>query len=449
MSNRLTSKIIASVSIKGLFKRFDYTIFFNESDNLTIITAPNGYGKTAVLRAIDAFFNRKFSFFWRTQFKEMVIRFRNGQVISVYKDHGTLFDDDEIESNIVLVKGEGFEDASEPYSLRPKIPRSSYGFLERHLPVDRIGPDKWLDFPTEDILSTSELVARYVDQLPDELAKAIDMPEWLKEATQYFQVSLIETQRLLSIDDVESRNSLRHRSRRKAETVVEKDASDLAERINRVLQQYANESQKLDQTFPKRIIERHDEVATTQEVIRDRLQTLSATRRSLVDVGIIDEAVSEPIQPSDVFEENSVRRILSIYVDDTEKKLSVFDDIYERIRLFKEILDEHFSFKEVQISSESGIIIVDVETGAGIPLSELSSGEQHELVLVYELLFKVPEGSLILIDEPELSLHVAWQKRFISDLMKIQRLRKLSAVIATHSPQIINDSWNLVQELKR
>ncbi len=35
----------------------------------------------------------------------------------------------------------------------------------------------------------------------------------------------------------------------------------------------------------------------------------------------------------------------------------------------------------------------------------LSSGEQHLIIMTYELLFKAPEESLILLDEPELSFH--------------------------------------------
>lgn len=449
MIDAVQSNRILSVEIKGLFNRFDHKISFGEDPSLTIITAPNGYGKTAVLRALDAFFGRKFSFFWKTKFSEIKIQFESASSIFIYKEFETLVDDDETESSLVYVRGVGFEDSEQPYRLKPKIPRSSHAYLERSLPVERIGPDRWFDFPTEEILNTSELVARYVEQLPEELAKSIDMPKWLQEVTQEFQVSLIETQRLLALEEGDARHLPRQRRPTKPETVVEKDASDLADRINRVLQQYANESQKLDQTFPKRIIESHGVTPSTEEDIRDSLQELGATRQSLVDVGIIDEAVSEPIQPSQIFEEDNVRRILSIYADDTQKKLRVFEDIYERIRLFKEILDEYFSFKEVRISAENGILIVDRDTSDQIPLSELSSGEQHELVLVYELLFKVTDGALILIDEPELSLHVAWQKRFISDIVKIQKLRNLSVVIATHSPQIINDNWDLVTELTR
>ena len=87
------------------------------------------------------------------------------------------------------------------------------------------------------------------------------------------------------------------------------------------------------------------------------------------------------------------------------------------------------------------------DSGKTIPLNELSSGEQHELVLIYNLLFTVSENTLILIDEPDLSLHVGWQKSIISDIERIQNLRSLTVIMATHSPQIINDRWDLAVDL--
>jgi predicted ATP-binding protein involved in virulence len=83
-----------------------------------------------------------------------------------------------------------------------------------------------------------------------------------------------------------------------------------------------------------------------------------------------------------------------------------------------------------------------------LELEMLSSGEQHELVMIYDLLFRVPENSFILIDEPELSLHVAWQEKFLSDLEQMAQISKFNALVATHSPQIINDRWDLTVELK-
>lgn len=41
-----------------------------------------------------------------------------------------------------------------------------------------------------------------------------------------------------------------------------------------------------------------------------------------------------------------------------------------------------------------------------IPIEHLSSGEKNDFVLFYELIFKCDSKSLILVDEPEISLHV-------------------------------------------
>ena len=90
-----------------------------------------------------------------------------------------------------------------------------------------------------------------------------------------------------------------------------------------------------------------------------------------------------------------------------------------------------------------------ITTGKGelVPPTSLSSGEQHELILLSELLFKVGPNSLVLIDEPELSLHVSWQQEFLVDLKEITLLAGYDVLIATHSPQIINDRSDLMVQL--
>ena len=99
------------------------------------------------------------------------------------------------------------------------------------------------------------------------------------------------------------------------------------------------------------------------------------------------------------------------------------------------------------ISRKNGFVFT-ASDGTTLSPTDLSSGEQHELVLFYELLFRVDPGSLILIDEPELSLHIAWQVEFLRDLQEITQLANLDVLIATHSPEIINDRWDLTVQLE-
>ena len=52
-----------------------------------------------------------------------------------------------------------------------------------------------------------------------------------------------------------------------------------------------------------------------------------------------------------------------------------------------------------------------------------------------------------MIDEPELSMNVVWQRNFLKDLQRIIELRKFDVLIATHSPMIIHDKWDWVVHL--
>lgn len=438
---------IKSVEVTGLFRRFNHKIKFAKDGNIVIITAPNGYGKTVMLRILDSFFNSRLMFFRKLSFKEIAIHLYSGKSILISRAATDLFGENETTENLSITTV-GFGDDDGIYDLLKKTANSAVlRYIDRNFPVERVGAGRWLDHPTGEIYSSGDLVLLYSDRLPLKMAAESKVPEWLQNAIDSVQTHLVETQRLLSIEEISDRYNRYNERGHRTSSVVEKDAKDLANQISAVLQQYADESQKLDQSFPKRIIEFEGDPAGDEEEIRSRLGTLAERREALMTTGLIGQAISEPIEPSDRFGESVVRRVLSIYIEDTEQKLSVFDRIYEKIRLFKSILDAYFNFKNIIIDKDVGIQAVDSDTDETIPLSELSSGEQHELVLIYELIFKVSEGSLILIDEPELSLHVAWQKRFIEDLQKIQHLKKLDVAIATHSPQIINDQWNLVQEL--
>jgi len=78
----------------------------------------------------------------------------------------------------------------------------------------------------------------------------------------------------------------------------------------------------------------------------------------------------------------------------------------------------------------------------------LSSGEQHEIILLYDLIFNTSDNTLVLIDEPEISLHIDWQMSFLSDLESISRLSFPQFLIATHSPSIIGNRFDLCKEIE-
>jgi hypothetical protein len=72
-----------------------------------------------------------------------------------------------------------------------------------------------------------------------------------------------------------------------------------------------------------------------------------------------------------------------------------------------------------------------------LPWEAMSAGERALIHLTLSVQGGAfPPGSLILIDEPELSLHVEWAMRLGADLAGLARSRGVELLLATHSPYI-------------
>ena len=67
--------------------------------------------------------------------------------------------------------------------------------------------------------------------------------------------------------------------------------------------------------------------------------------------------------------------------------------------------------------------------------------------MYHHLLFDVEPDTLVIIDEPEMSLHVRWQREFLNDLRLIVELQRINILVATHSPQVVADKHHWLVEL--
>ncbi|MDQ2774518.1 MAG: ATP-binding protein [Acidobacteriota bacterium] len=175
------------------------------------------------------------------------------------------------------------------------------------------------------------------------------------------------------------------------------------------------------------------------------MNELESKRRRLISLGLLDsESGLRDLSEEDV---RRAPEALTIYVGDVEGKLNVFDDIARRIGTLIDIVNDRFKYKRLVVDKALGFKVVG-DSGKRIRIEDLSSGEQHELVVLYELLFRAPKAGLFLVDEPEISLHVGWQSRFLKDLINILEFTDSQAIVATHSPVIIGPRWDLTVKLQ-
>lgn len=138
---------------------------------------------------------------------------------------------------------------------------------------------------------------------------------------------------------------------------------------------------------------------------------------------------------------------VSPYPKELKEILNSPDKIKEyepRIQAFREIINRcDFANKQLEIHERFGFrFVADDELHTILMLDHLSSGEKQMLIQVYELLFRAQSGTLVLIDEPELSFHMMWQMNYLKNLMEITKLRGFQCIVATHSPQIFNSLWS-------
>jgi ABC-type glutathione transport system ATPase component len=129
----------------------------------------------------------------------------------------------------------------------------------------------------------------------------------------------------------------------------------------------------------------------------------------------------------------------------TQEKLYENEKI--KSQLFITILNNYFLNKNIALENNK-LVIYSAITQKIIPIMALSSGEQHLFVLFYSLLFRTKPNTFVLFDEPETSLHITWQNRFVDDLLEILGTNEtLNILVATHSPDLIAHHWNLTVEL--
>lgn len=79
--------------------------------------------------------------------------------------------------------------------------------------------------------------------------------------------------------------------------------------------------------------------------------------------------------------------------------------------------------------------IFENSQGEEFDINELSSGEKQLFLRTLSIKMLEPEDSIILIDEPELSLHPKWQQQIIKVYQSIGKNNQI--IVATHSPHIL------------
>jgi len=175
-------------------------------------------------------------------------------------------------------------------------------------------------------------------------------------------------------------------------------------------------------------------ILTTKPSRKRKMKSLDLEKAYSRVAAFLDRQGSQDVLGSlDTFEKR--------YVDDSQIQgvISHINTIEQRIEetmasreKLKQLITDMFTGKKKLMFKDDGIK-VETDDGKEIGLTSLSSGEKHSLWIFIETL--LAESNTLLIDEPEISMHVDWQTRLISAMCQLNP--DVQLILATHSPDIM------------
>lgn len=436
---------ISSFSINGLFGTFNHSVFLKD-DGITIIIGKNGIGKTYFLNAIDNFFSLKWEFFIDLEFDSIEFVLNDGSRWSVNKverDEKLLFEikesgrkEESFEFDLTILENISKRSYYSPSDINQKAIE-----ISKIVPtINKISYNRFLDEETGLQYSRTELIEEFGNQLVQRsVYSSIEKDKItgrIAEIIDANKTEFVETQRIYNIED-------REQPTRENITYY---AKELVRMINETEKEYNEVSVKLDSNFVFDLVNYSQNNPVDEHSILNRYNELIEKTQMLSRMGLLSSEENRKAITSEQAKE-SVNAI-DLYIRNTEKKLKKYDKLKNNVSLFKKIINERFEHKELYIDRDKGFLVKSTsEEQRIIPLHKLSSGEKNEFNLFFKLIFLTDRDSIILIDEPEISLHVEWQNAFIQDLQGIIEKNNFRVIIATHSPDIIDDNWALTNDL--
>lgn len=422
--------MLKNISVEGLFGIYYYTVNFETDNGVVIIHGPNGSGKTTVLNMIQSFNQLDFKIFFEFPFTRIHFEY-DDETVSICKEDNTALTVLSSEAKIftLSVKDIFTSDRSNRNYMSRKI---------QQMGAIRLGPDKYE-------YEGKFFKAHELYNLLDCEYKEPIFPEWILKLKNKFSLQFIKTNRLNDVDNPE-------------DLVVTTYQDKLKDWINLLESEYAIVSKGKDATFPNRIINvvKHENNKDVDEsILLDKLSKLREKRDLLEERGILvsktaSTDIEETVSKSEIQGNNTLKQFLEVYIEDTEEKFHVFDSFLLKVKNFEELFENVFHNKRLKIDKLNGFKVemnLDHLDNPDIPLEKLSSGEQHYLVMFYNLIFESKKNQMIIIDEPEISLHVSWQMSMIDKLINIAEMTNSVIVVATHSSAIMRNHYEISQEV--
>lgn len=402
---------ITEVFIDGFWQTYDATVHFGTDVN--IIIGKNGTGKTTFMNILIAVLNVDPTALEENEFQQVTIKLKNGR-----------------QSKTIRVKKISKDNF---YHISYSISRSSYDFP--------------LIFGEE--IRYGSLTRR----------KALDV-------IQTVQRHLREVVKVASLSVYRFRSGLEYESkeRRRLQSPIDLHLESLMVRLTEYQLELSQAARNISIGLQKEVLTSllyrasdsltpffsidFDEERQRQDLISVYknlgIFDNEVNKRINEHLGLVKEAVRLSSEPEPDWHSVDFRAL-----DAAERVFNVFNmslkaeqktkDLFGHANKFVELLRDFIAEKHFKLDPSGRLLITHStkkpsDPNYTIPVEKLSSGEKQLIILFVEALLQRQRPFVFLADEPELSLHIEWQRRILPAIRELNPNAQI--IVATHSPEV-------------
>ncbi len=445
LANSLNVTGVESIIINGLFKKYDIEIDLKK--NVNIMIGENGLGKTTILNCIYYLLSKKVEKLANIEFAKIQIKFSNSSPLEISKNDIIAYVDNSneksykhwLESDIVseLKRILMFENRGGMMNdVAKDLDYIAYKISRKYDIPSRIAEKYIIKYIIDNQNRMTENKSR---------GKKVNVEKIYKAISHNVKNKIIYLPTYRRIEDDYSELNLIIKGKKDSDLLIQFGMSDVQKSIDSILdtirtiaaQNFTNMSgvllkQYLDnrEHFDNKIYERID--ANTAKIILDRI----GDKIDFEDKGKILKIIHENDYRENLYLLNLIKELKKNY--DSQR---VYD---EKINRFVETCNNYMIDKHIEYNPSTLSVNIFMDNAKKrkneIKLMNLSSGEKQIVSLFSKLYLENDHPCIMIIDEPELSLSIEWQRKILPDIIRSDNCALLIAV--THSPFVFDNEFD-------
>lgn len=411
----MTSRDLDRITATGVLGEFDYDIAYPHDENhrLRLVYAENGRGKTNLLRAVGHLLTPSVDSLQsliEIPIHRLRIDFRGGSYLEMVRQ-------DLLSGSFVAVAGDG----EETFSIEVD-PADFAGRLHRRVWDERT------DY--QNYLSAARAMSRGAVFIGDDRLSPLDEREVTRnESVAARRRAAGSVSRLLErVAAMLTRTVMDGMSYQRRGGGV---YSDLTKTTLR------GRSSKLDASQARRRLEL---------LIRKILTEGSALEKyRLLNLGQLRD-IQQQLQAARSNNRNlpTLLHLLAPYLESLEGQIDSLTESHKLIDTYIESVNFFLDRKHMKFAIAGGISLVGHD-GVVLNPESLSSGEKHLLVLLSHAMLATEERPLVILDEPEISLGLEWQRALLQTLLDCSSSASVQFLVASHSVQVMAGIGEIVR----